>query len=213
MKDAERYSALGLMILALLTEAPMHAYRMQQMIKSRGKDKVVNVRQRTSLHQTLARLERLGFVETRAVAKSENRPDRTIYAITAGGRSAAKVWLCEMLTTIGDEFPAFPAAVSVLVMLTPDEARTQLVRRGEALRGAIVQLAAEAGEVGALPRLFLLEDAYRTQMIKAELAWLETVINDLESGELTWNDQWIAEVAHRSELHDRLRSDRDEASD
>ena len=46
-------SPLALAVLALLTEAPMHPYRMQQLIKSRGKDQVINVRQRGSLYQTI----------------------------------------------------------------------------------------------------------------------------------------------------------------
>lgn len=46
---ASRYSPLALVVLAMLTEAPMHAYRIQQLIKLRGKDEVVNVKQRNSL--------------------------------------------------------------------------------------------------------------------------------------------------------------------
>ena len=44
MNGAYRRSPLALVVLALLYEAPMHPYRMQQLIKERGKDEVVNVR-------------------------------------------------------------------------------------------------------------------------------------------------------------------------
>ena len=36
-----RRSTLGMVLLALLMEAPMHPYRMQQMIKERGQDELV----------------------------------------------------------------------------------------------------------------------------------------------------------------------------
>ena len=57
MTSAEpRRSTLAMVLLALLTEAPMHPYRMQQMIKQRGQDQLVNVAQRNSVYQALDRL-------------------------------------------------------------------------------------------------------------------------------------------------------------
>jgi len=38
-----RRSALALVLLVLLAEEPMHPYRMRELIKERGKDKVANV--------------------------------------------------------------------------------------------------------------------------------------------------------------------------
>lgn len=37
-------SSLGLIVLFLLWEEPMHVYRMQKMIEAQGKNRVVNVR-------------------------------------------------------------------------------------------------------------------------------------------------------------------------
>lgn len=45
-------SPLALTVLALLSEMPMHPYRMQRLIEERGKDDVANVRRRSSLYQT-----------------------------------------------------------------------------------------------------------------------------------------------------------------
>ena len=69
----------ALAVLALLIEAPMHPYRMQQLIKSRGKDQVINVRQRGSLYQTIERLARDGLIAEDIVERGEGRPDRTVY--------------------------------------------------------------------------------------------------------------------------------------
>jgi DNA-binding PadR family transcriptional regulator len=59
MRADTRGSALGLIVLALLIEEPMHAYRMQKLIRERGKDQVVNVRRGASIYQTSDRLQRL----------------------------------------------------------------------------------------------------------------------------------------------------------
>jgi len=174
----------------MLLEEPMHAYRMQKLIKQRGKDKVVNVRQRASVYQALNRLLRLGLIEVQETVQTESYPDRIVYVITNRGRDTAKAWLHEMLTTVDADFPEFPAAVSVLTMLTPDDARKQFEIRADAVRKELGKL-----EAGELPRLFLLEDAYRSALLEAELTWLESVLADLGSGSLTWDDQWLRDVA------------------
>jgi DNA-binding PadR family transcriptional regulator len=203
MTRLARRSPLGLMILTLLSEEPMHAYRMQQLIRQRGKDKVVNVRQRASIHQVLARLQRLGLLHVEKTVRATNRPDRTVYAVTDHGRAAAKAWLREMLTAVHGEFPEFPAAVSVLALLTPEDARRQLEIRMEGIRAALRTLDADAREAGDLPRLFLLEDAYRTAILRAELTWLHSVTSDLASGELNWSDSWLRAIARKHDPAER----------
>ena len=108
-------SPLGLIVLWLLVEQPMHVYRMQKQIEAFGKDKVVNVRSRASLYQALERLMRHGLVEVRETVRSEGYPDRVVYAITDAGRETAEEWLREMLRTTGNQYPHFIAAVSVLL--------------------------------------------------------------------------------------------------
>src|SRR5512135_3629167 len=121
-----RRSPLGLVVLWLLFQEPMHVYRMQKLIEHQAKDRVVNVRSRASLYQTIDRLTRLGLVEVHETVRSENHPDRTIYAITDAGRQTAQEWLRQMLRTTGGEYPEFIAAVSILFGLPPEEAREQL---------------------------------------------------------------------------------------
>src|SRR5436190_11458341 len=112
MKRTARRSSLALAILALLYEAPMHPYRMQQLIKERDKDEVINVRQRASLYQTIDRLLRDGLIAVQETARTENRPERTVYRLTESGRDTAFSWLQAMLANPAREFPDFPAAVS-----------------------------------------------------------------------------------------------------
>jgi DNA-binding PadR family transcriptional regulator len=179
MPAERRRSSLGLILLGLLFEEPMHAYRMQKLIKERGQDKVVNVRQRASVYQTLERLLRRGLIQIRETVQTESHPDRIVYAITNQGRDMAASWLREMLANVGSDFPEFPAAVSVLTMLTPDDARKQLEIRADAVRKELSKLDSEKRKADELHRLSLLEDAYRTAVLEAELVWLQSVISDL----------------------------------
>jgi DNA-binding PadR family transcriptional regulator len=187
-------SSLGLIVLWLLVEGPKHVYRMQKLIEEQGKDRVVNVRSRASIYQTIERLMRLGFVEVQETVRSEGYPDRIVYAITEAGREAAQEWLREMLRSTGGEFPDFIAAVSILFGLAPDDARAQLEARAERLAAELAETEGQLRDYPDLPRLFLLEEEYRRTMLEAELGWLRAVIDDLREGRLTWSEQWLREV-------------------
>jgi DNA-binding PadR family transcriptional regulator len=195
MKNAPHPSSLGLVVLGMLVDEPMHAYRMQKLLKLWGKDKVVNIRRPASIYQTIERLIRLELVDVRRTVQTESHPDRIVYGLTARGRSTLRIWLREMLTVVGEEFPDFPAAVSMLVLLTPDEAKASFENRAEAIKAALKQLDEDKQAAGDVPRLFLLEDAYRTALLEAELTWLEVAISDLASGSLSWNEEWIRSIA------------------
>src|SRR5215831_13300824 len=97
MKDGLKRSPLALVVLAFLDEGPMHPYLMQRLIEERGKGEVVNVRQRTSLYQTIARLRRAGLVEVDSTTRSKRHPERTVYRLTDLGRRTADGWLRELL--------------------------------------------------------------------------------------------------------------------
>jgi DNA-binding PadR family transcriptional regulator len=196
MKHPPRFSPLALAVLALLYEAPMHPYGMQRLIKERGKDEVINVRQRASLYQTIERLRRDGLIAVRETARAEKRPERTVYALTGRGRETTLSWLRAMLSTPAREFPAFPAAVAHLPLLTPEDALGQLETRARALEGELTRIDAQLrGPAAAVPRLFLLETEYLRAMLDAELAWVRAVVDDLRAGRLSWSDEWLRQAA------------------
>lgn len=190
-----------MVVLALLCEQPMHAYRMHELIKQRGKASVVNVAQRNSVYQTLARLVRAGLVAVHETSRAEGRPERVVYRATDEGRASVLAWIEQMLRTPAREFPEFPAAVSFLMMLAPDTARAALETRRVAIaeRAARAREASEGALAAGLPRLFLLEDEYQEAIATAELAWLDRTIDELKSGVLTWSLEWIRAVAERVE--------------
>ncbi len=181
-------SPVVIAILGLLAEGPMHAYRMQQLIKDRGVDMVVNVRNRSGLHAAIERLERDELIRVRAVERDARHPERTVYELTRQGRDALLSGLRDGVATPSREFPLFPAVVSFLHLLTPADAREQLALRATALRErlagtrAVVTSSVEYG----VPRVYLLEHEYVDAVGSAELAWIDAVITDLATGTVTW---------------------------
>lgn len=198
---ADQRSTLAMVVLALLEEAPMHPYRMHELIKQRGKSSVVNVAQRNSVYQTLSRLVRAGLVEVHETSKDEGRPERVVYRPTETGRATLRGWLAEMLQQPAREFPELPAALSFLMLLAPREVERLLSARIEAQRARLTASEKAGREVMAtgLPALFLLEDAYRGAMLRAEIAWLESIVRDLGKGTLTWSKAWIRKIAIEAE--------------
>lgn len=68
------------------------------------------------------------------------------------------------------EFLEFPAAVSLLMQLTPEDVVEQLKKRERALEGALARIENQLQTAMAegLPRLFLLETEYQRAMFMTE---------------------------------------------
>lgn len=195
MNTEIRRSNIALAVLAFLYEAPMHPYRMQQLIKERGKDEVINVQQRASLYQTIKYLLRAELIQVRETAREQNRPERTIYELTAAGRQTLYQWVREMLATPAGEFPEFPAALAYLALLTPADALQQLQTRAQALSTEVARLDEQFQQaIQTVPRLFLIEVEYLRTMLTTELTWVQVLMADLQTGRLTWDEAWKAEI-------------------
>jgi len=198
--NTERFSPIALAVLALLYEEPMHPYRMQQLIKERGKDEVINVRQRASLYQTIDRLLRAKLIIVKEIAREEKWPERTIYAITEHGRTTMLGWVRELLSKPGREFPAFPAVLAHLPLLSPEDAQVQLGQRAQTLTAEIERIDAELRRgIELVPRLFLIEMEYLRAMVHTELMWVQSLVAELGSGQLTWNEEWLRAIAAQFE--------------
>jgi DNA-binding PadR family transcriptional regulator len=207
--NTERFSPIALGVLALLYEAPMHPYRMQQLIKERGKDEVINVRQRASLYQTIDRLLRAELIAVRETARAERRPERTIYEISEAGRAALLRWMRELLSTPAREFPVFPAVLAHLTLLTPEDVRLQLGQRVHALTIEIDRIDGELRRgVGLVPRLFLLELEFLRAALNTERAWTQSIVEELAAGQLTWSEEWLRAIA--AQFENGLQRDKEE---
>lgn len=192
-----RPSPLALTVLMLLSAGPIHPYEMQRRIELFGKDLVVNVGQRANLYKTIDRLHEAGLIAVRQTERDQRFPERTVYESTEEGLRVAREWLAGMLSVPRKEFPWFPAALSFIFALPPDEALDLLRLRADALRASLADL--ERGLAGELyqlpPRLFLLEVEYLRAVTAAELTWLDGLLDDLRTGALTWDREELMALA------------------
>jgi len=185
-----RPSPLALAVLGLLVVGPLHPYGMQRLIKQWGKDQVVNVGQRANLYKTIKRLHEAGLIAVRQTERDQQYPERTVYELTEDGRREVRDWLADMLTTVRNEFPQFPAALSFAMLLAPQEALAVLERRAAVLRENLAGLSRDLESYsGTLPRVTLLDDEYLRAVTAAELSWLSGVTDDLRTGALTWSEE------------------------
>lgn len=176
-------------MLSLLRVGPLHPYGIQRLIREWGKDQVVNVGQRATLYKTIAKLADDGLVSVRQTERDQLYPERTVYELTAAGREQGQRWLTQMLAAPRNQFPEFPAALSFLMLLAPDQALDALEQRTEILKAMKASLRSELTQTADLARVTGIETEYQLAMVTAELSWLRSTLGDLRNGELSWDPE------------------------
>ena len=198
--DTMQRSGLALAVLALLLERPMHPYRMQRLIKGRGKDLVINVGQRSQLYKTIDRLVGEGLIVVAEVEREAARPERTNYAITGSGRQVVAEWTVEMLAAPRRDFPEFAAGLAYLLVLSRDSAIAALERRLAAARRELAELERQTELISdQLPRITLVESEYLIAHLRVDQSWIEALVDDLRTGRLDWNVEELIELARTFE--------------
>jgi len=186
-----------LTVLFMLAGGPIHPYEMQRRMKLWGKDRVVNLAQRSNLYKTIDRLHQAGLIAVRLTERDQGFPERTVYELTDEGLRVGREWLVDMLSNPRNEFPQFPAALSFVFGLLPGEALSVLERRAAVVRDNLAELERDlAGDSGPMPpRVTLLETEYLRAVTAAELDWVTAIIDDLRTGALTWSHAELVETA------------------
>jgi DNA-binding PadR family transcriptional regulator len=178
-------------VLTLLREAPMHPYQMQRLLRDRHKDEILALK-RGSLYHAIRRLVQSELIEASSREREGRRPERTTYRISATGRKELSRSLREMIATPRRESSEFMAAMSFLVQLAPDEALPRLKERCERLESEIAGRGAGLTAASSqVLRINLVESEYLVAMLKAELAWVRRLAEEIRGGKLAWDFQQI----------------------
>ncbi|MCX5043703.1 PadR family transcriptional regulator [Aldersonia sp. NBC_00410] len=188
MKPGRRaLGPLGIAVLALLFERPMHPYEMVQVLQQRHEDRIVKVRP-GSLYHTVGRLEDAKLLRACGTDRAGNRPERTTYEITAVGRAALTSRVGEILGTAEREYPLFPVALAEAHNLTAEDVTRQLRRRIESIEADIAEYdALTAGaESRAVPRVFWIVIGYLRTQAEAEDQFLRNLVEEIGNGDLPW---------------------------
>jgi len=165
----------------------MHPYEMQRILRERHKDEVL-VLKKGSLYHAIDRLLRARLIAIVDTKRDGRRPERTTYRITTEGEQELVRWLKEMIATPRREPSEFMASVSFLLFLTPEEAMAQLEQRARRLEEEVATIGVVmAALIDRITRVNLLESEYLQALRRAELQWVQGLIADLHSGQLTWD--------------------------
>jgi DNA-binding PadR family transcriptional regulator len=177
---------VALTVLALLAERPCHPYEMQRLIRQRRKDHAAGSPR--GLYRAVERLERDGLIEQVETGRAGNRPERTVYRITAMGSERLQDQLGDLLAVPDTDQPTFATAVALMAHLSPQSAARALEGRVVLLDGQIAQIRAQLqGLTGRLHRILLVELEYLLALREAELRWVREVNAEITAGELGWD--------------------------
>ena len=176
-----------LAVLALLREAPMHPYQMRRVLQDRHKDEILSLKQ-GSLYHAIDRLVRWAWIEAVGTERHGRRPERTTYRITPAGLEQLNATLRNLVAHPRRESSEFMAAMSFLVHLTPEEAVPHLEQRARRLSEDVHRTSAGLKSASSfVDRINLVESEYLLAMLRAELAWVGALAEDVRQGALTWD--------------------------
>jgi DNA-binding PadR family transcriptional regulator len=191
---------VALTTLGLLSEQPCHPYEIQRLLKERHKSYAVG--KTRTLYRAIEELEAAGYIEPLETSREGRRPERTVYRITPEGSEELENWLAELLSTPVDETPVFRVAVGLLGYITQERAEAALATRIVSLSAKVMALDATlkmAQDDLGLPRLVLLELEHAMALAVAEIEWIRSLVADMETGALVWNEELIR--AHFEAMH------------
>ena len=169
-------TSLGISVLALLRQRPMHGYEMFQTLTARHADRVLKVRP-GSLYHVVNRLAEDKLIRATGTARNGNRPERTTYELTDAGVDALTARLRDLVAGPVNEFEKFVVGLAEIQHLDTASAREALGRRISALERSVSELrglrdaGASAGDQAALD--------YLLATTAAKLDWLVRYIDSM----------------------------------
>jgi DNA-binding PadR family transcriptional regulator len=184
---------LGLAVLTYLTQRPMHAYEIHRQMKANDAASTFKLSY-GALYSVVGQLQKAGFVTAAGTGRKGNLPKHTELELTPAGRYEIGDWMRELLSQPRHEYPAFAAALSLIVVLPPGEVRELLRLRLERLdadRASIVEVRDRTIADGVHP-LFLVEDDYRVALVDAEAAFIRELLTTMDDPAAGWTGPWEA---------------------
>jgi DNA-binding PadR family transcriptional regulator len=184
---------LALVVLVQLFERPMHPYEMVSTLRARHKEESIKIRI-GSLYTVIQLLLRDGLITHGEPARHGRRPERTVYSLTAAGRTLMREWMRQIVGTPVKEYPHFEAGLSLLPAVPPDEAVTLLRERSARLAERMKLLRTcldECGKMGLDP-LFVIEVDYQQALLKAEREFVNKLVRRIVEEKWGAEKQWKA---------------------
>jgi DNA-binding PadR family transcriptional regulator len=193
-----RLTPLGVAVLALLRERPMHGYEMFQTLVDRQAERIVKVRP-GSLYHVVDRLAEEKLIRRAATGRHGNRPERAIYEITDAGVEALADRVREVVAVPTNEFPQFVTALAEIHHLDVDTAADAVTSRVAALEADVAEMMA-LRDASTTPTATLVALEYLLATTQAQVAWLRGFAEALRAGDLPPHPTRLDAGGHRNEV-------------
>lgn len=176
--------SVQLVILGLLSEKPRHGYELRQEVERRLYATYINL-SGGSLYYNLGQLERAGYVEKARVEQKGRYPTRQVYQITPAGQAYLRTELRRLLfDTEGREklFDPLNAALAFGHLLNNTELRAALVTHLDWAQKRVEWVAKQQAywRTQDIPLVQAQIIEHGLALLKAEIAWLEKFLRDLD---------------------------------
>lgn len=173
---------MGLAILGLLREEPMHPYEMVSRMRVRHVDMYIKVNF-GAVYYHIDQLQRRRLIDVQDVEREGNRPERTVYTITEAGRRLLQDELVAAMSSMTRHYDPVDAGLHLAHLLSPDVILPALRERYAHLQRLRQQLGGNTRSAWSGLTLSQLHILRRHLIwLEAEEAWLEGYMQDVEAG-------------------------------
>jgi DNA-binding PadR family transcriptional regulator len=181
---AYQVRSLGISVLALLGERPMHGYEMFQTLAARHDDRILKVRP-GSLYHVVNRLAEQKLIRQVGTGRNGNRPERTTFELTEAGATALTDRVRELVGTPVNEFEEFVVALAEIHNLDIETALDAVQRRISALDASAAEMQTLRA-ANTAPAMYLVALDYLLATTLAKIGWLREFVDSLQTGTLQW---------------------------
>jgi len=168
-----------LAILSLIAEQPRHGYQIEQVIEDRGMREWTEIGF-SSIYYLTKKLQKEGLIAAQTEQAAGRGPARKVYHLTEAGRAALRSALLEALTVPQPRYSSFLLAVGNLPGIPPVEAVAALQKYRDRLSERLAHVQSRYEAQKPLPYFVDAMFDYSLTMIRAEMAWVETFIQQVE---------------------------------
>ena len=185
-----------LVVLSLLSERPRHGHQANLELERREVRDWAGI-SRPQVYYSLEKLERLGLLRPARDKEPAAGPERSVFAVTAAGRSALTAALEREDWATQRERPSFLTWVALSWLARPGVSETQIRRRREFLRSELLReqgvLDSVLGEVGHSYHEAVWMLKLTIKQFEIELQWLDELERELPHRERARNPEYVRE--------------------
>ena len=168
-----------LAVLSLIVECPRHGYEIENVIEVRGMREWTEIGF-SSIYYLLKKLERQGWIEAHLEPAAGRGPTRTVYQATPAGAGAFRAGVLEALSMPRRAYPSLVLGLACLPGVPHGRAVDALRRYRDALSERLTHVGGRQDVQQPLPYFVVATFEYSLAMLRAELAWIEEFIQQME---------------------------------